>query len=75
MEARIEVLAGRDIDDIHRTIDHLSQTAHWAQTKASADQLDAVTEALLLAMHDLRMVLVRKQAERLNRAEGSPDAD
>ena len=40
-------------------------TAQWAQTRASDEQLEAVTDALLLAMHDLRSVLVRKQSERL----------
>lgn len=65
MAERAEVLARRDIDDILRTVDHLNLTAHWAQTRASEAQLDAVTDALLLAMHDLRSVLVRKKADRL----------
>ena len=43
----------------------VNQTAQWAQSRASDDQLDAVTDALLLAMHDLRSVLVRKRADRL----------
>lgn len=65
MEARRETLARRDIDDILRTVDHLNLTAHWAQSKASDEALEEVTDALLLAMHDLRTVLVRKKAERL----------
>lgn len=65
MRAREEVLERRDIDDIHRAIDHLNMTTHWAQSRASEAQLDEVTDALLLAMHDLRSVLVRKKAERL----------
>lgn len=65
MAERAEVLARRDIDDILRTVDHLNLTAQWAQTRASAAQLEAVTDALLLAMHDLRTVLVRKKADRL----------
>lgn len=65
MAARQRVLADRDIDDIRRAIDHLNLTAHWAQTRATDDQLEAVTDALLLAMHDLRAVLVRKTADRL----------
>jgi len=64
MADRQAVLARRDIDDILRTVDHLNQTAHWAQTKASDDDLDQVTDALLLAMHDLRGVLVRRKADR-----------
>ncbi|GGG73676.1 hypothetical protein GCM10011415_22520 [Salipiger pallidus] len=64
---RKATLARRDIDDIHRAIDHLNLTTHWAQTKADDDQLEIVTDALLLAMHDLRSVLVRKKADRLTR--------
>jgi hypothetical protein len=35
------------------------------QSRATDAQLDEVTDTLLLAMHDLRTVLVRKKAERL----------
>jgi hypothetical protein len=62
---RKEVLAERDVDDILRAVDHLNLTTQWAQSKATYDQLDAVTDALLLAMHDLRSVLVRRKADRL----------
>ena len=62
---RRAVLAQRDIDDIFRTVDHLNLTTHWAQSRATDAQLEAVTDALLLAMHDLRSLLVRKKAERL----------
>ncbi|MFN3644589.1 MAG: hypothetical protein ACK4TB_16900 [Gemmobacter sp.] len=68
MAERQAVLARREVDDLLRTIDHLNLTAQWAQSKASPEQLDAVTDALLLAMHDLRAVLVRKKAERLGRS-------
>ena len=62
---RIPLLAARDVDDILRTVDHLNLTAQWVQTKASDDQLNRVTDDLLLAMHDLRMVLIRRKADRL----------
>ncbi|TDT77298.1 hypothetical protein BDE40_0579 [Litoreibacter halocynthiae] len=65
MDERTTVLATREIDDIYRAIDYLNLTTHWAQTRAEEDQLDEVTDALLLAMHDLRTVLVRKKADRL----------
>jgi len=67
MAARIETLARRDIDDIHRAVDHLNLTTHWVQSKATDAQLEEVTDALLLAMHDLRNALVRKKADRLMR--------
>jgi len=57
-------LAQRDIDDIHRAIDHLNTTAQWAQSKATKEQLEDVTDRLLMAMHDLRSVLVRKKADK-----------
>ena len=65
MERRQELLAYRDIDDIHRAVDYLNITTQWAQSKATEDQLEAVTDDLLLAMHDLRSMLVRKRADRL----------
>ncbi|MFW8593472.1 hypothetical protein [Cribrihabitans neustonicus] len=70
MEARAAALAERDLDDIRRAIDHLNLTAHWANSRASAEQLEEVTDQLLLAMHDLRSVLVRKKAERLGAERG-----
>jgi hypothetical protein len=68
---RRTLLEARDIDDILRTVDHLNLTAQWAQSRASAAQLDAVTDALLLAMHDLRTVLVRRKSERLHADTGA----
>lgn len=64
---RRALLELRQIDDINRTVDHLNKTALWAQSRASDEALEAVTDALLLAMHDLRSVLVRKKADRLTR--------
>jgi hypothetical protein len=66
---RQAVLAARDVDDILRAVDHLNLTTQWAQSKATDAQLEDVTDALLLAMHDLRTVLVRKKAERLMAGE------
>ncbi|AUJ63719.1 hypothetical protein B9057_05075 [Aestuarium zhoushanense] len=76
MEARIALLAARDIDDIHRAVDYMNLTTHWAQTKATDDQLEDVTDALLMAMHDLRTVLIRKKADRLMKGrEDTSDDD
>ena len=62
---RIALLTRRDIDDIHRAVDYMNITTQWVQSKATDEQLEDVTDALLLAMHDLRSVLVRKKADRL----------
>ncbi len=69
LAARQAQLAAREVDDILRTVDHLNLTAQWVQSRASDAQLDAVTDALLMAMHDLRSTLVRKKADRLGRPQ------
>ncbi|MAW08215.1 MAG: hypothetical protein CME61_08045 [Halobacteriovoraceae bacterium] len=66
MADRSALLDAREVDDILRTVDHLNLTAQWAQSRATDAQLDAVTDTLLMAMHDLRNVLVRKKADRLS---------
>lgn len=73
MADRTALLAQRDIDDIHRAVDYLNITTQWVQSKASGDQLEDVTDALLLAMHDLRSLLVRKKADRLMKAQDAAD--
>jgi hypothetical protein len=68
---RTALLAQREVDDIRRTIDQLNLTTQWAQSKASDDALEAVTDPLLMAMHDLRSVLIRKKADRLMKDEAA----
>nr|WP_093417709.1 hypothetical protein [Tranquillimonas alkanivorans] len=68
MEERRAELARREMSDVQQTVERLNLTAHWAQTKATDDQLEQVTGDLLMAMHDLRAVLVRKAADRLDKA-------
>lgn len=67
LAARQAQLAAREVDDILRTVDHLNLTTQWAQSRATDAQLEAVTDALLLAMHDLRSMLVRRKADRLGK--------
>jgi hypothetical protein len=62
-------LVAREVDDILRTVDHLNLTTQWAQSRATDAELEAVTDRLLLTMHDLRTVLVRKKADRLGRPD------
>ena len=69
LAARQAQLAAREVDDILRTVDHLNLTTQWVQSRASDAQLDAVSDALLMAMHDLRSTLVRKKADRLGRPQ------
>lgn len=73
IDQRTHQLALREVDDILRTVDHLNLTTQWAQTRATDEQLDQVSDTLLLAMHDLRSVLVRKKADRLMKAMGGDE--
>ena len=68
LRERLALLAARDVDDILRAVDHMNLTTQWAQSKATDEQLEKITDPLLLAMHDLRTVLVRKKADRLMKA-------
>lgn len=70
MQARQDVLAARDLDTIQRTIEQLNLTAHWANSRATTEQLEEITDDLFLAMHDLRSVLVRKKSDRLAKGRG-----
>lgn len=65
IEARRAQLSGGRTGEAEETIERLNLTAQWAQSKADPDELERVTEALLLAMHDLRRVLVAKKAARM----------
>lgn len=74
MAERRETLARREIDDILRTIDHLNATAHRLQSRADDELVERISRPLLMAMHDLRQVIIRRQAEialkRSKEAEG-----
>ena len=46
LAARVATLALRDIDDIHRAVDHLNLTTQWVQSRATDAQLEGVTDTL-----------------------------
>jgi hypothetical protein len=69
LAARRATLARREADEIARTVEVLNLAAHWAQTRATDEELAALTGPLLLAMHDLRSVLVRRKADRLPKTD------
>lgn len=66
LAARQADLSRRESGTGAATVEALNLAAHWAQSRATDEQLQAATDDLLLAMHDLRSVLVRKKAERLD---------
>ncbi len=73
---RAAALAAAEAGLGQRTLEALGEAAQWAQNRADDDQVEAVTDALLMAMHDLRSVLIRRRANRLMRDEpAGPDGD
>ncbi len=60
---RRETLRARDKAGTAAAVEAINAAAHWAQTKASDAEIEEVAADLLMAMHDLRTVLVRRQAE------------
>ncbi len=74
IKARQARLAAREADDLHRTIEQLNLTAQWVQSRAEDTDLEEITDALLMAMHDLRAVLVKRRADRAQ-GKGAKAAD
>lgn len=66
LAARQGALTAREAQQGQACVETLNLTAQWAQSKADPEVLAEVSDALLLAMHDLRAVLVRKKANRLS---------
>lgn len=65
--ARRTALSAREHDDIERLIDHINAAAQWVQSRAEPQDLEDVSSRLLLAMHDLRSTLVKKQVDGLDK--------
>lgn len=64
---RQELNIARKENEILQTIDSLSLTAQWFQSKATEAQVERFSDDLLMAMHDLRSVIVRKKSEKLQK--------
>ena len=50
---------------VAETIERLNLTASWLQSRATPEEIAAASDELLMAMHDLRSVIVRKKADGL----------
>lgn len=60
---RARVLAEREGAQAARAVEEINAAAHWAQTRASDAEIEAAAADLLMAMHDLRSVIVRRQSD------------
>jgi len=68
IDTRRTALAGQEIAAIRGTIEQLNLTAQWMNSRATEGQVDDLSDDLLMAMHDLRSVIVRRKAERFKDA-------
>ena len=71
LAARQETLRARELDEIARLVDRINLATIWAQQSATPEELNAVSDRLLLAMHDFRTVLVRKKSKQIAEADTS----
>lgn len=62
--ARRGILSLREMDTMRGTVEQINLATQWIQSRATDEQVDAIADDLLLAMHDLRSVLVRQRADR-----------
>lgn len=65
LEARRETLASREAGQIAALVEQINLVTQYLQSRASPAEVEALGDDLLLAMHDLRSVLVRKKSEAL----------
>lgn len=66
---RRALLAERELEDARQTIERLNATANWISGKPNPEAAAETTEALLLAMHDLRAAIVRYKSKAMEKAE------
>lgn len=69
LNARREALAAREIEQARLTIEHLNATANWVSGKPDEQAAEAVSEDLLMAMHDLRAAIVRFKSRMLDQKD------
>jgi len=66
LAARSSALQAREIEQARLTIEHLNATANWFSSKPDEAAADAMSEDLLMAMHDLRAAIVRFKSRLLD---------
>lgn len=67
--ARRATVAQNEVEAIRRMIEQMNMAAQWVHSRATDEQINDLTDDMLMAMHDLRTVLVRRKAEQLKDAE------
>lgn len=68
IDARRATLQQREDGTVRALLEQMNLVTQWVQTRADDTQVEAVSEDLLMAMHDLRATLVRRKADSLKKA-------
>ena len=71
LDARSTELQGREIEQARLTIEQLNTTANWISSKPDEALADAISEDLMMAMHDLRTAIVRFKSKMLDRKDNA----
>ena len=71
LDARSTELQGREIEQARLTIEQLNTTANWISSNPEEAVADAISEDLLMAMHDLRTAIVRFKSKMLDRKDNA----
>lgn len=69
LNARRGALKSRETEQAQLTIEHLNTTANWISGKPDEEAAEAMSEGLLMAMHDLRAAIVRFKSKRLEQKD------
>lgn len=69
--AREAEIAAREAGEARLLIEQINLAAAWVQQKSTDAEIAALSDPLLMAMHDLRQVIVR----RLSRIGGDPEGE
>lgn len=70
MEDRRTTVANRDIDTVRETADRINLATQWLQSRATDAEVESVADSLLMAMLDLRRVIVRRRSGALSDPDG-----
>ena len=71
LDARRETLKAREIAEARLTVEHLNATANWISGKPDEAAAEEMSDALLMAMHDLRAAIVRFKSKQLEQKGAS----
>lgn len=65
ISVRSETEELKELTKLEELVESLNRSTHWVQTQDNTFDLDEITDRLILAMYDLRKVLLTKKGSRM----------